>query len=161
MKKLLMKNTFKYSLIYSSVLTLTASLSGCGSSQKDVSTLESQNQREARFASVETDVEAMLAKMTLPEKVSLAHASGKFHINAIERVGIPEMWLSDGPHGVRHQIERDSWNSAGWTNDHATYLPHLTSVAASWDKDIAALHGQVLGAEARERKKRFYFRSRR
>jgi beta-glucosidase len=65
------------------------------------------------------------------------------------------MWLSDGPHGVRHQIERDTWNSAGWTNDHATYLPHLTSVAASWDKDIAALHGQVLGAEARERNKDF------
>ncbi|MDP7592930.1 MAG: glycoside hydrolase family 3 C-terminal domain-containing protein [Litorilituus sp.] len=97
----------------------------------------------------------MLSKMTLPEKVSLAHASGKFHVNAIERLGIPEMWLSDGPHGVRHQIERHTWDSAGWTDDHATYLPHLTSVAASWDKDIAALHGQVLGAEARERKKDF------
>eukprot|EP00487_Bulimina_marginata_P010011 TRINITY_DN4698_c0_g1_i1.p1 TRINITY_DN4698_c0_g1~~TRINITY_DN4698_c0_g1_i1.p1 ORF type:complete len:144 (-),score=23.39 TRINITY_DN4698_c0_g1_i1:7-438(-) len=93
--------------------------------------------------------------MTLPEKVSLAHASGKFHINAIERVGIPEMWLSDGPHGVRHQIQRDSWDSAGWTDDHSTYLPHLTSVAASWDLEIARLHGQVLGAEARDRKKDF------
>nr|WP_246143393.1 glycoside hydrolase family 3 C-terminal domain-containing protein [Colwellia echini] len=97
----------------------------------------------------------MLDKMTLPEKVSLAHASGKFHINAIDRVGIPEMWLSDGPHGVRHQIERHTWASAGWTDDHATYLPHLTSVAASWDLDMAALHGQVLGAEARDRKKDF------
>ncbi len=91
--------------------------------------------------------------MTLAEKVSLTHASGKFHINAIERLGIPEMWLSDGPHGVRHQIEHHSWNSANWTDDHATYLPHLTSVAASWDPEIARLHGQVLGAEARDRKK--------
>jgi len=91
----------------------------------------------------------------LPEKVSLAHASGKFHINAIERVGIPEMWLSDGPHGVRHQIERHTWASADWTDDHATYLPHLTSVAASWDTEIARLHGQVLGAEARDRNKDF------
>ncbi len=155
MKNIHMKKTIKLSLICSAVATFTAGLSGCGSSQKDIAALESESQRAARCASVETDVEAMLAKMTLPEKVSLAHASGKFHINAIERVGIPEMWLSDGPHGVRHQIERDSWNSAGWTNDHATYLPHLTSVAASWDKDIAALHGQVLGAEARERKKDF------
>ncbi|HCM46923.1 MAG TPA: glycosyl hydrolase [Colwellia sp.] len=150
-----MKNTIKYSLICSAVLTFTAGLSGCGSSQKDVVALESDSPKAARIASVETDVEAMLAKMTLPEKISLAHASGKFHINAIERVGIPEMWLSDGPHGVRHQIERDTWNSAGWTNDHATYLPHLTSVAASWDIEIARLHGQVLGAEARDRKKDF------
>jgi len=109
----------------------------------------------SRIDIVEQNVEAMLAKLTLEEKVSLVHASGKFHINAIDRVGIPEMWLSDGPHGVRHQINRHDWNSAGWTDDHATYLPHLTSVAASWDKNIAALHGQVLGAEARERKKDF------
>jgi len=108
-----------------------------------------------RLDTVEENVEALLKKLTLEEKISLVHASGKFHINAIERVGIPEMWLSDGPHGVRHQINRDDWNSAGWTDDHSTYLPHLTSVAASWDPAIAALHGQVLGAEARERKKDF------
>jgi len=119
------------------------------------SQLQSHDSTQHRLAQVEQDVEHLLSKMTLPEKVSLAHASGKFHINAIERVGIPEMWLSDGPHGVRHQIERHTWASAGWTNDHATYLPHLTSVAASWDPKIAALHGQVLGAEARERKKDF------
>jgi len=112
-------------------------------------------QKSQRLAQVEQNVERLLNKMTLPEKVSLAHASGKFHINAIERVGIPEMWLSDGPHGVRHQIERHTWASADWTDDHATYLPHLTSVAASWDTEIARLHGQVLGAEARDRKKDF------
>jgi beta-glucosidase len=104
---------------------------------------------------VEKNVENLLVTLTLEEKISLVHASCKFHINGIERVGIPEMWLSDGPHGVRHQINRDDWNSAGWTDDHATYLPHLTSVAASWDVEIAALHGQVLGAEARDRKKDF------
>jgi beta-glucosidase len=155
MKNIHINKTIKLSLVCAAIATFTAGLSGCGSSQKDMVVSESESEKITRIASVETDVEAMLAKMTLPEKVSLAHASGKFHINAIERVGIPEMWLSDGPHGVRHQIERDTWNSAGWTNDHATYLPHLTSVAASWDKDIAALHGQVLGAEARERKKDF------
>ena len=108
-----------------------------------------------RLANVEQDVSNLLANMTLAEKVSLTHASGKFHINAIDRLGIPEMWLSDGPHGVRHQIEKHSWASAGWTDDYATYLPHLTSVAASWDVEIARLHGQVLGAEARNRNKDF------
>ena len=154
-KNIPMKNSIKLPLIYGAAISLTFGLSACGSNQQESSQLGNESQKATRIASVETDVEAMLAKMTLPEKVSLAHASGKFHINAIERVGIPEMWLSDGPHGVRHQIERNTWESAGWTNDHATYLPHLTSVAASWDKDIAALHGQVLGAEARERKKDF------
>jgi len=108
-----------------------------------------------RLTNVEQDVSNLLTKMTLAEKVSLTHASGKFHINAIERLSIPEMWLSDGPHGVRHQIEKHSWASAGWTDDYATYLPHLTSVAASWDVEIARLHGQVLGAEARDRNKDF------
>ena len=154
-KNIPMKNSIKLPFIYGAAISLAFGLSACGSNQQESSQLGNESQKATRLASVETDVEAMLAKMTLPEKVSLAHASGKFHINAIERVGIPEMWLSDGPHGVRHQIERNTWESAGWTNDHATYLPHLTSVAASWDKDIAALHGQVLGAEARERKKDF------
>ncbi|WNC67815.1 glycoside hydrolase family 3 C-terminal domain-containing protein [Thalassotalea nanhaiensis] len=109
--------------------------------------------KATRLASVEQDVEEVLTQLTLQEKISLIHASGKFHVNAIDRVGIKEMWLSDGPHGVRHQIQRDSWSSAGWTDDHATYLPHLTSVAASWDRNIAALHGNVLGSEARHREK--------
>lgn len=113
------------------------------------------NEKNSRFTTIESDIKNLLAEMTLAEKVSLTHASGKFHVNSIERLGIPEMWLSDGPHGVRHQIEKHSWASAGWTDDHATYLPHLTSVAASWDVKIAAMHGQVLGAEARERKKDF------
>lgn len=102
---------------------------------------------------IELQVDKLLQKMTLTEKVSLVHASGKFHINSIPRLSIPEMWLSDGPHGVRHQIQRDSWDSAGWEDDHATYLPHLTSVASSWDPKMAELHGYVLGREARHRGK--------
>ncbi|NMP31519.1 glycosyl hydrolase [Thalassotalea sp. M1531] len=102
---------------------------------------------------VERKVQQLIAKMTLAEKISMVHASGKFHVNAIPRLGIPELWLSDGPHGVRYQIERDSWSPAGWDNDYSTYLPHLTSVAASWDPEMASLHGHVLGAEARDRQK--------
>jgi len=157
-KNALIKGKLKKSLLVSAVLTVSAGmitgLTAC-SHKNEPTVKKEQGQKEDRLAKVEQDVETLLAKMTLPEKVSLAHASGKFHINAIERVGIPEMWLSDGPHGVRHQIERHTWASAGWTDDHATYLPHLTSVAASWDPEIARLHGQVLGAEARDRKKDF------
>ena len=167
MKAIFIKDRLKNTMLVSAALTLTLGLSGCihdneavitnKEANKEASTAAKQDlaHAEDRLATVEQDVEALLEKMTLPEKVSLAHASGKFHINAIERVGIPEMWLSDGPHGVRHQIERHTWASAGWTDDHSTYLPHLTSVAASWDPEIARLHGHVLGAEARDRKKDF------
>lgn len=143
----------KQTLLY--LIPLLIFLSACQQEKIETTEIKNAASKSERLATVERDVEALLAKMTLPEKVSLAHASGKFHINAIERLNIPEMWLSDGPHGVRHQIEKHSWDSAGWTDDHATYLPHLTSVAASWDVEISRLHGQVLGAEARERKKDF------
>lgn len=102
---------------------------------------------------VEKQLDLLLAELTLDEKISLVHASGKFVVAGVERLGIKETWLSDGPHGVRYEIERHSWNSAGRNDDHATYLPHLTSVAASWDTNIAHLHGKVLGREARHRNK--------
>lgn len=117
------------------------------------SKLKQLENKQLRLTQVEEKVESLLTQLTLEEKISLVHASGKFHVNAIERLGIPELWLSDGPHGVRHQIEKYSWDSAGWTDDDSTYLPHLTSVAASWNTDMATLHGSVLGSEARHRKK--------
>ena len=160
MKTIFMNVRPKSTMLVSAVLALSTAVSGCVNDNETTTAQEDaqqgQPQSDERLVNVEQDVETLLSKMTLAEKVSLAHASGKFHVNAIERVGIPEMWLSDGPHGVRHQIERHTWASAGWTDDHSTYLPHLTSVAASWDVEIARLHGQVLGAEARDRKKRFY-----
>lgn len=109
----------------------------------------------ARVAGMDAKIEALLAKLTLDEKISLVHANGKFSVAAVERLGIHETWLSDGPHGVREEISRDKWDPAGWTNDQATYLPPLTMVAASWDTEIAAMHGSVLGSEARHRNKDF------
>lgn len=102
---------------------------------------------------VEEKVERLLNQLTLEEKVSLCHANSKFAIAGVERLGIAEMWMSDGPHGVREEISRDSWAPAGWDDDYATYLPPLTAVAASFNPEMARLHGSVLGAEARHRKK--------
>ncbi|MCT7940339.1 glycoside hydrolase family 3 C-terminal domain-containing protein [Shewanella holmiensis] len=115
---------------------------------------DSEKQRIGeRIANVEAEIKRLFPLLTLEEKISLVHAAGKFHIPAIERLGIHEMWMSDGPHGVRYEIDRDSWAPAGWTNDYSTYLPPLTAVAASWDEHMASLHGNVLGAEARHRNK--------
>lgn len=112
-----------------------------------------QNSRRANAGQVEKQVSSLLAQLTLAEKISLVHANSKFTVAGVPRLGISEMTLSDGPHGVREQISRHSWASANWTNDYATYLPPLTGVAASWDRDMARLHGSVLGAEARHRNK--------
>lgn len=111
--------------------------------------------RAERLQNVESEVERLLSQLTLEEKVSLTHANTKFSIPSIERLGIHEMWMSDGPHGVRYEISRHSWAPAGWTDDEATYLPPLTTVAASWNPAIAELHGSVLGSEARHRRKDF------
>ncbi|MBY5991379.1 beta-glucosidase H [Ferrimonas balearica] len=131
-----------------------ALLAGCShDARPPAEAVAAIDSRAARLASVEADVEALLAQMTLDEKIALTHANSKFTVAGIERLGIPEMWMSDGPHGVRYQIERDSWAPANWDNDQATYLPPLTAVAASWNPEMAALHGSVLGSEARERGK--------
>ena len=114
---------------------------------------ESGRSLERRLANVETEVDALLAQLTLDEKISLLHGKGKFVVNAIERLGIHEMWMSDGPHGVRYEINRHDWDPAGWTHDVASYLPPTTMVAASWNTDMAWLHGKTLGAEARHRHK--------
>lgn len=102
---------------------------------------------------IEQQVERLLAELTLAEKISLVHANSKFTVAGVPRLGIREMSLSDGPHGVREEISRHSWDSANWDTDFATYLPPLTTVAASWDPEIAKLHGTVLGREARHRNK--------
>lgn len=104
-------------------------------------------------AAIEKQVQHLLEQLTLEEKISLVHANSKFTVAGVERLGIPEMNLSDGPHGVREEISRHSWASANWDSDYATYLPPLTAVAASWDPDMATLHGTVLGREARHRGK--------
>ena len=101
----------------------------------------------------EQQVTALLGAMTLEEKVSLCHAGSKFSVNPVPRLGIPELVMSDGPHGVRQEISRDSWEPAGLTTDAGTYLPTGTALAATWDPRLAKKFGAVLGAEARERGK--------
>jgi beta-glucosidase len=98
-------------------------------------------------------IRTLISQMTLQEKVSLLHANSKFYVAGIKRLGIPEWALSDGPHGVRAEINRDNWAYAGWTNDSATCFPPGTALAATWNTKLAYERGLVLGEEARFRKK--------
>jgi beta-glucosidase len=101
----------------------------------------------------EAKIRSLISQMTLEEKVSLLHGNSKFYVSGIKRLGVPEWALSDGPHGVRAEINRHDWAYAGWTNDSATCFPPGTALAATWNPKLAYERGIVLGEEARFRKK--------
>ena len=102
---------------------------------------------------IEERVEDALARMTLEEKVALCHAQSKFSSAGVPRLGIPEMWMSDGPHGIRAEKLWDEWDDAGWTSDSCTAFPALTCLAATWNPTLADTYGQAVGEEARYRNK--------
>ena len=104
-------------------------------------------------APVEERVEDALARMTLEEKVGMTTAQSKFSSRGVPRLGIPEVWHTDGPHGIRPEVLWDEWDQAGWTNDSCTAFPALINLAATWDKEMALLYGRSIGEEARYRKK--------
>lgn len=101
----------------------------------------------------EEKINEIIRELTLEEKVRMCHAQSKFSSPGVERLGVPELWMSDGPHGVRAEIEWDSWNYAGWTNDSCTAFPALTCLAASFNPDLAYRYGVAVGEEARYRRK--------
>lgn len=102
---------------------------------------------------IEERVEDALSRMTTEEKVTILHAQSKFSSAGVPRLGIPEFWTSDGPHGIRPEVLWDKWSQAGWTSDSCTAFPALTALAATWDPELAGLYGVSIGQEARYRKK--------
>ena len=102
---------------------------------------------------IEARVKDALSRMTLEEKVALCHAQSKFSSAGVPRLGIPELWMSDGPHGVRAEINWNDWGYANWTNDSITAFPALTCLAATWNPDMSAKYGKAIGEEARYREK--------
>ena len=102
---------------------------------------------------LEDRIEDALGRMTLEEKIAVIHAQSKFSSPGVARLGIPEIWTTDGPHGIRPEVLWDEWDQAGWTNDSCVAFPALTCLAATWDREMASLYGKCLGEEARYRKK--------
>lgn len=102
---------------------------------------------------IRNKIEELIKEMTLEEKVSLCHANSKFTIAPVERLGIEELVMSDGPHGVRPEVERDGWACLNRAEDACTYLPTGTALAATWNPGLGRPYGEVLGSEARYRGK--------
>lgn len=130
------------------ILTLAAALSlPLAMSANDLPVYLDDNQP------IEARVRDALSRMTLDEKVALCHAQGKFSSAGVPRLGIPELWWSDGPHGVRMEINWNDWNHSGWTTDSVTAFPALTCLAATWNPEMSAKYGKAFGEEARYREK--------
>lgn len=102
---------------------------------------------------LEQRVEDALSRMTLDEKLAMCHAEGKFASAGVPRLGIPDLWMSDGPHGVRAEINWNDWGHAGRTNDSITAFPALTALAATWSPELSLAYGNAIGEEALYREK--------
>ena len=93
-------------------------------------------------------IDDALARMTLDEKIAVIHAQSKFSSPGVKRLGFPDLWTDDGPHGVRPDVLWDEWEQAGQSNDSCVAFPALTCLAASWNPGLARLYGESLGEEA-------------
>ncbi len=92
-----------------------------------------------------TDVRSIVQQMTLEEKAALCTGSTAWTTTAVERLGVPEMWVSDGPHGLRRLEKADELGSESLP---ATCFPTASSSASSWDRDLLGQLGAAVAEEA-------------
>ncbi|MBO4395955.1 MAG: glycoside hydrolase family 3 C-terminal domain-containing protein [Eubacterium sp.] len=95
----------------------------------------------------------LLDELTLHEKLSLIHAATVFNSGGVERLGIPELRMSDGPNGVRQDFRDDCFVGIHDTTEQVTWMPSNTCLATTWNPELAEKFGEVLGEEARGRGK--------
>lgn len=94
------------------------------------------------------DTHTLVSQLSLLEKAALLSGANTWQTRAIERLGIPAVWMSDGPHGIRKQVgSADHLGING--SEPATCFPTAATVANSWDEDLADEIGSALGREAR------------
>ncbi|HEY9075107.1 MAG TPA: glycoside hydrolase family 3 C-terminal domain-containing protein [Anaerolineaceae bacterium] len=90
------------------------------------------------------DIAAIMNRMTLEEKAALCTGAGAWTTTPIERLDVPELMVSDGPHGVRHPKDPASMASESIP---ATCFPTASSLASTWDVDLLREMGQALAEE--------------
>ena len=98
-------------------------------------------------APLEERVKDALSRMTVNEKIKVLHAQSKFTSAGVPRLGIRQLNMDDGPHGVREELEWNTWNPARWTNDYCVAFPSLTCLAATWNRDLSTIYGNAISEE--------------
>jgi beta-glucosidase len=95
------------------------------------------------------DIDALVAQLTIEEKASLCLGSDFWHTAEIERLGIPKLMVSDGPHGLRAQLDEADHVGIGGSVP-ATCFPPAAGIASSWNPDLCESVGKALAREARK-----------
>jgi beta-glucosidase len=111
-----------------------------------------QKNQQLRLTANDDKVNDLLKKLTLEEKIKMVHAVSSFNSGGVERLGIPELETSDGPHGVRFEHGR-GWTPQKGVDDAGTYLPTNNTLASTWNPALGYAYGAVLGSEANYRGK--------
>ncbi len=94
------------------------------------------------------DIEHLLSELTLEEKASLTSGSGFWYTAPVERLGIPRIMVSDGPHGLRAQPGDGDHVGLGGSLP-ATCFPTASAIASTWNPDLLRRVGEALAQEAR------------
>ncbi|PRZ42387.1 beta-glucosidase [Antricoccus suffuscus] len=97
---------------------------------------------------VPLDIEGLVANLTLKEKASLLDGAGMWHTRTLDRLGVPAIMMTDGPHGLRKQSAGGDHLGAGETA-RATCFPPAAGLASSWDTALLTRVGDALGRECR------------
>jgi beta-glucosidase len=91
------------------------------------------------------DIDALIKQLTLEEKAALCTGASMWTTTPVKRLGIPEMVVSDGPHGVRRVPDV---HALGAESLPATCFPTASALASTWDVELVHKMGQALGEEA-------------
>ncbi|MCY9589862.1 glycosyl hydrolase [Paenibacillus chitinolyticus] len=92
------------------------------------------------------DIHALIAEMTLEEKAGMCSGAGFWHLKGIERLGIPSVMVTDGPHGLRKQ-QGESDHLGVFKSSPATCFPSAAGMASSWNRELIGQVGVALGEE--------------
>ncbi|WEG13544.1 glycoside hydrolase family 3 C-terminal domain-containing protein [Pullulanibacillus sp. KACC 23026] len=95
---------------------------------------------------MERDLKGLIQQMTLEEKASFASGLDFWHLQGLDRLGIPSVMVTDGPHGLRKQAE-GSDHLGLFNSVPATCFPSAAGLACSWDRDLIQQVGEALGEE--------------
>lgn len=109
--------------------------------------------RKSTLLQYDRQIDDIIGRMTLDEKVNMLHAKHMFVSAGVERLGIADMNYADGPFGIREEMQPDSWMPLGWVNDKATFFPTGSALAATWSPELAYAYGSAIAREARLRGK--------
>jgi beta-glucosidase len=108
-------------------------------------------ERQSKLVVNDARIDEIIAGMSLEEKIAMLHGKHMFTSEGIPRLGIPEMIYADGPFGIREEMEPNSWNSIGLSNDSSTFFPTGSALAATWSEELAYAYGTGMAREARLR----------